>query len=677
MSIWGSQRAAAGCSIAISRWERRRLLATNSGVALQGCATCTALCVTLLVFLCPGVIMPSSRPKTAPGLRAAQATQQENPRILPLLCTPTPCPAAAAALSDSAGRPLSPSSAEPSPAATAAAVQRSQGPWAGCRSVHGQPPGKQPYPDDRTPEAQVLRARQQGQAVPDGAAAAGQLPGSGGGGAGGPAAAARDDAAGGPANGPAPALPRSVYAQPPGKQPHPDDPAFAPGGPAAAAAAAVKGEDEDAAARGTGPGQPFGYGAPPGVGPRSLHAQPPGKQPEQIAAIEQTFQQHHLVDNVGEGEPQSPQARAALPSQAPWRQQATPHAHAAGALSPQQQPAAAPAVPGYAPTPASSSHQARQRSAPPGAGGGAAAGGDKSSSRKRPASHAAGDGGQRKKQANGSAAAGGAAGTGGTLQRLNTGMSTSRPLSSGVPASLARTGGVGGEGVQAIRPMPGAPRSLQQRQQLLNGAIGGARPAGASRPKQSSTAAGAAAKPKQQPKGGGTGQRKSAGGGASSAAAAAAAAQYKPGDIVWAKIGVYPWWPAQLQRPSAEEHFKPKHASTDLFCVFYGGRGGRWGTTRWGGPTGAVHWGAEHANLAAPQPGRAGVGGRSHGGCLPHAACARSSGVFLRPRPAARGPCWAAAVHAWQRGAGRAARLLPAQLLTRSASNRRPPCRVQ
>jgi hypothetical protein len=46
--------------------------------------------------------------------------------------------------------------------------------------------------------------------------------------------------------------------------------------------------------------------------------------------------------------------------------------------------------------------------------------------------------------------------------------------------------------------------------------------------------------------------------------------------VVWAKIGNYPWWPAQLQRPVADEHFKPKHAPTDLFCVFYGSNDYNW-----------------------------------------------------------------------------------------------------
>jgi hypothetical protein len=43
------------------------------------------------------------------------------------------------------------------------------------------------------------------------------------------------------------------------------------------------------------------------------------------------------------------------------------------------------------------------------------------------------------------------------------------------------------------------------------------------------------------------------------------------------QIGSYPWWPAQLQRPTQDEHFRPKHAASDLFCVFYGDLSAAWG----------------------------------------------------------------------------------------------------
>ena len=41
------------------------------------------------------------------------------------------------------------------------------------------------------------------------------------------------------------------------------------------------------------------------------------------------------------------------------------------------------------------------------------------------------------------------------------------------------------------------------------------------------------------------------------------------GTIVWAKMQSYPWWPAQVQRPSAEQA-RLRHSSTDIFIVFYG-----------------------------------------------------------------------------------------------------------
>ena len=428
-----------------------------------------------------------------------------------------PTSAAGAAVSDSPGLPFSPSSAEPSSGVPADGT-------AGVRSVHGRPPGKQPYPHDRTPEAEAARASLQ--------------PQPGGGAGDGAAAGGSDGGAAAP-----PAGPRSVHRQPPGKQPHPDDPHF--GGSAgsgregeAAEAAAAQGSGGDAAAA-------------VDAGPRSVLGRPPGKQPQQVALIAQAYQGY----SSEEEEPVSPLAAAAAVQHAPWQQQ-----HAAAQA--------------YVHAPAGSSH---------GAAPGLAAG----ASRKRPASQPlGGEAGQRKRPANGGAAAAGAADSP-TLQRLPTGVSSShRGYSTGVPASLARTGsfhGVDARSTQQIRLLAGAPRSLQQRQQLAaaNGGAGAAprQPAGASRSKQA--AGGAAAKPKQAAKAASSGQRKSTGGGG--AARAVPAAAYKPGDVVWAKIGVYPWWPAQLQRPTSDEHFKPKHAASDLFCVFYGGVG--WGVG-WGGARG-------------------------------------------------------------------------------------------
>jgi len=42
-----------------------------------------------------------------------------------------------------------------------------------------------------------------------------------------------------------------------------------------------------------------------------------------------------------------------------------------------------------------------------------------------------------------------------------------------------------------------------------------------------------------------------------------------PGEIVWAKVPSYPWWPAQVQVPS-EAHEKIRHKKTDVFVVFFG-----------------------------------------------------------------------------------------------------------
>jgi len=45
---------------------------------------------------------------------------------------------------------------------------------------------------------------------------------------------------------------------------------------------------------------------------------------------------------------------------------------------------------------------------------------------------------------------------------------------------------------------------------------------------------------------------------------------YAPGTVVWAKMQSYPWWPAQIQRPSPD-HERLNHDFTrDVFVVFYG-----------------------------------------------------------------------------------------------------------
>lgn len=423
---------------------------------------------------------------------------------------------------------------------------------AGPRSVHGQPPGKAPYPDDRTPEAEAARAQSQ---PPAAGAAAGAAPAA-------PAAAVAAAAPGAaqptaamadPGGDPATAGPRSVHGQPPGKGVHPDDPAYrgpVPTGPDGARS--QQHPHSASAAQGSGGEVEGGDGS---AGPRSVYGQPPGKNAAQIQQI--AAASTHVEEPDEDEEPLSPLSAGGPPPTAPWQQPQ----QVAGAAAPGQ---------GYAPSQATSGHGVRQRSAPPMAGGSGGTPAEQPASRKRPASQAAGDTGQRKRAANG--AAGGGDGQPGGLQRLPTAVSSSH---GGVPASLARSSSFhGGQGpataVQQIRPMPGAPRSLQQRQQLANGVAGSTagaarQPAGAPRARQPP----APAKPKQPAKPSGSGQRRP---GSAQGAAAAVAHQYKPGDIVWAKIGVYPWWPAQLQRPTADEHFKPKHASTDLFCVFYGAR---------------------------------------------------------------------------------------------------------
>ncbi|EFN52066.1 hypothetical protein CHLNCDRAFT_139311 [Chlorella variabilis] len=258
-------------------------------------------------------------------------------------------PGGGAALSDSPGRPFSPSSAEASPKVVAAARGESVLPaMKGLRSVHIQPPGKHPYPDDQTPEAESVRAQLQPQQ---------------------PRAGAREGRADGPYAGTGAELeaanPRSVLAQPPGKQPHPDDPAF---------------------------------------GQQQEEEQQQQEQREGQASQHAQLHMGHLG--------------ATVKPLAPWRLQ-----------------------------------------------------------------------------------------------------------------------------------QPGPQQS------------GGS--SGAAKPKQAST------------KPGTSGQRKSGGTAGSTAAGAglpgipAGSPQFRPGDVVWAKIGNYPWWPAQLQRPSTEDHIKPKHSSSDLFCVFY------------------------------------------------------------------------------------------------------------
>lgn len=44
---------------------------------------------------------------------------------------------------------------------------------------------------------------------------------------------------------------------------------------------------------------------------------------------------------------------------------------------------------------------------------------------------------------------------------------------------------------------------------------------------------------------------------------------YPPGQLVWAKMPTFPWWPGQVQSPQLE-HLGIKHGASDVFVVFYG-----------------------------------------------------------------------------------------------------------
>lgn len=46
-----------------------------------------------------------------------------------------------------------------------------------------------------------------------------------------------------------------------------------------------------------------------------------------------------------------------------------------------------------------------------------------------------------------------------------------------------------------------------------------------------------------------------------------------PGEVVWAKIPSYPWWPAQVADNPTEAHLAIRHKKTDLFVVFFGDDG--------------------------------------------------------------------------------------------------------
>ena len=52
-------------------------------------------------------------------------------------------------------------------------------------------------------------------------------------------------------------------------------------------------------------------------------------------------------------------------------------------------------------------------------------------------------------------------------------------------------------------------------------------------------------------------------------------ADYSVGTVVWAKMMSYPWWPAQVQKPS-QDQMRLRHSSSDHFVVFYGSADYTW-----------------------------------------------------------------------------------------------------
>lgn len=57
-------------------------------------------------------------------------------------------------------------------------------------------------------------------------------------------------------------------------------------------------------------------------------------------------------------------------------------------------------------------------------------------------------------------------------------------------------------------------------------------------------------------------------------APAAPAAPFAPGDVVWAKLPTFPWWPAQVQAPETKQGRVSGRAPGTVFVVFYGRSGG-------------------------------------------------------------------------------------------------------
>uniref|UniRef100_A0A7S1T148 PWWP domain-containing protein n=1 Tax=Tetraselmis chuii TaxID=63592 RepID=A0A7S1T148_9CHLO len=52
--------------------------------------------------------------------------------------------------------------------------------------------------------------------------------------------------------------------------------------------------------------------------------------------------------------------------------------------------------------------------------------------------------------------------------------------------------------------------------------------------------------------------------------------RFNPGEVVWAKMSSFPWWPGQVQVPASREFYDLKHSEEDYFVVFYGDSNYKW-----------------------------------------------------------------------------------------------------
>jgi len=56
----------------------------------------------------------------------------------------------------------------------------------------------------------------------------------------------------------------------------------------------------------------------------------------------------------------------------------------------------------------------------------------------------------------------------------------------------------------------------------------------------------------------------------------AGGARFNPGEVVWAKMVSFPWWPGQVQLPSSPDFYDITHKEEDYFVVFYGDSNYKW-----------------------------------------------------------------------------------------------------